>query len=203
MRLILIRHGRPDENDLEAPHDPPLNAEGRCQAEAAARFLASEPISRIVASPMRRALQTAAPLAQRLELDVEIVAGWAEADGAASRYRSIETLRAEGAEAWARFRADPIRHMGADPTEFRAAVLGALLGIAQTYDRDVRVAVFTHGMPINIVLSHALGLEAAAHFLVGYASITRVRLRESGAVGVASVNETGHLRVANPGNSVT
>ena len=26
MRLILVRHGRPDEGDLDSPNDPPLNA---------------------------------------------------------------------------------------------------------------------------------------------------------------------------------
>jgi probable phosphoglycerate mutase len=127
-------------------------------------------------------------------MNVEISQGWAEADRAASRYQSVETLRAQGAEVWLRFLADPIRYMGADPLEFRAAVLGALVDTAPGFHRETRVAVFTHGMPINIVLSHALGLVGITHFLVGYGSITRIRLRETGAFGVASVNETGHLR---------
>ena len=126
MKLILVRHGRPDEGDTTTPNDPPLNAEGWRQARAAAKLLASEGVTRIVASPLLRAQQTAQPLAERLGLGVETVEGWAEADRRASRYRSTETLRAEGGEAWARFLEDPIRYLGADPAEFRAGVIGAL-----------------------------------------------------------------------------
>ena len=38
MRLILVRHGRPDEEDAVSPHDPPLNADGRRQAQMVKRF---------------------------------------------------------------------------------------------------------------------------------------------------------------------
>ena len=126
MRLILVRHGRPDEGDLDSPNDPPLNADGWRQARAAANLLASEPITRIVASPLLRAQQTARPLAERLGLPIDTIEGWAEADRRASRYRSTETLRAEGGEAWGRFLQDPIRYLGAEPDAFRAGVLGAL-----------------------------------------------------------------------------
>ena len=194
MRLILIRHGRPDEDDPEAPNDPPLNADGLRQARAAAELLASEGVTRVVASPMRRARQTAAPLAERLGFAIDTIEGWSEADRAASRYRSTETLRAEGGEAWARFLANPIGALGADPLAFRAAVLSALGETAPRHDPAERVAVFTHGLPINIVLSHALGLSTITNFLVGYGSVTRLRLRDDGAFGVSSINETAHQR---------
>jgi probable phosphoglycerate mutase len=192
MRLILVRHGRPNEYGVESPNDPPLDADGWRQARAAASLLAVEGITRIVASPLLRAQQTALPLAERLGLAVETIEGWAEADRGASRYRSTETLRAEGGEAWARFLDDPIRYLGADPEEFRAGVLAALHATAAPERKGSRVAVFTHGLPINIVLAHALGLANITSFLVGYGSVTRLRRREDGRYGVASVNETGH-----------
>jgi broad specificity phosphatase PhoE len=195
MRLILVHHGRPDEDDVGSPNDPPLNADGWRQARAAARLLESEGITRIVVSPMLRAQQTAEPLAERLGLAVETIGGWAEADRAASRYRSTEALRAEGGDAWARFLADPIRYLGADPTSFRAGVLAALDATVQGERRTSRVVVFTHGLPINIALSHALGLESIPRFLLGYGSVTRLRLLEENRYGVASVNETGRHRL--------
>jgi broad specificity phosphatase PhoE len=192
MRLILIRHGRPDERDLERPNDPPLNAEGWTQARAVARLLETEGVTRIVASPLLRAQQTAAPLAEALAMDIETIEGWAEADRKAVRYRSTETLRAEGGVAWARFLEDPIGYLGGNPQEFRAGVLAALRATAADEAGAARVAVFTHGLPINVVLAHALGLESVAHFLVSHGSVTRLRWRADGGVGVSSVNETAH-----------
>jgi broad specificity phosphatase PhoE len=192
MRLILIRHGRPDEDDQERPNDPPLNAEGWTQARAVARLLEGEGVTRIVASPLLRAQQTAAPLAQALALTIATLEGWAEADRKASRYRSTETLRAEGGAAWARFLEDPIRYLGGDPEAFRDGVLAALRATAVNEASAARVAVFTHGLPINVVLAHALGLDGVVHFLVSYGSVTRLRWRADGGVGVSSVNETAH-----------
>ncbi len=195
MRLILVRHGRPNEGDPESPNDPPLNAHGWRQAHAAASLLANEGITRVVASPLLRAHQTATPLAERLGLPIETIDGWAEADRRAHRYRSTETLRAEGGEAWARFLEDPIRYLGAESADFRSGVPEALHLTAAPETRASRVVVFTHGLPINVVLSHALGLESITHFLVGYGSVTRMRRRDDGGYGVSSINETGHHRV--------
>jgi probable phosphoglycerate mutase len=194
MKLILVRHGRPDEGDTATPNDPPLNADGWRQARAAATLLASEGITNIVASPLLRAQQTAQPLSEWLGIGIETIEGWAEADRGASRYRSTETLRAEGGDAWARFLEDPIRYLGADPAEFRAGVIGALTATAKGADDLARIAVFTHGLPINVVLSHALRLDSITNFPVGYGSVTRLRRREDGGYGVSSINETGHHR---------
>ena len=196
MRLILVRHGRPDEDDVDTPNDPPLNGEGLAHANATAELLAPEGVTTLVASPLRRARQTAQPLAEKLGLAVQTIEGWAEADRAAARYRSTETLRAEGGEAWARFLADPIGYLGSDPEAFQATVLTALRATAALGDRNARVVVFTHGLPINIVLSHALGLASITRFLVGYGSVTRLRLKDDAAIGVACINETAHQRCA-------
>jgi len=120
MKVVLVRHGRPDENEAARPNDPPLNVDGWLQARAVATLLAREGITRIVASPLTRARQTAEPLSQLSGLPVDIAEGWAEADRRQSRYRSTETLRAQGGEEWRRFLEDPIRYLGADPEEFRA-----------------------------------------------------------------------------------
>ncbi len=194
MKLILVRHGRPNENDPDSPNDPPLNADGRRQACVVAELLAREGVTRIVSSPLARARETAAPLAERLGLPIDTIEGWAEADRAADRYRSTETLRAEGGDAWRRFLEDPVRYLGADPSEFRAGVIAALDDAARTRPSSSRVAVFTHGLPINVVLSHALGLERITNFMPGYGSVTRLRRREDGGFGVVSVNESGHHR---------
>ena len=191
MRLTLVRHGRPDEDDAESPHDPRLRADGWRQAEAVATLLAAEGITRIVSSPLQRARQTAEPLSQRLGMAVDRIDGWAEADRHLAKYRSTETLRAQ-ADEWQRFLLDPVRYLGSDPDEFRAAVLGALSATLGTAEREAHVAVFTHGLPINLVLSHVLGLQGIVHFQPGYGSVTRLRARSALTLGVVSINESGH-----------
>jgi broad specificity phosphatase PhoE len=199
MKLALVRHGRPDEDDSARPHDPPLRADGWRQAKAVARLLAAEGVTRVVSSPLARAHQTAQPLAEQLGLTIDVIEGWAEADRNAGRYRSTETLRAQGDVEWQRFLADPVRYVGGDPERFRADVLGALNTSLQGGRHEDHVVVFTHGLPINIVLSHLLGLQRIIHFQPGYGSVTRLRARDSGrsstltpAIAVISVNESGH-----------
>jgi probable phosphoglycerate mutase len=196
VRLLLGRHGRPDEGHADRPHDPPLNAEGRAQAAAVAEQLAAEGITRIVASPLLRAHQTAEPLAERLGLPIHTVEGWAEADRGVARYRSTETLRAQGDAEWQRFLGDPAGYFGVDDARFRADVIAALQALTCEPAREARVAVFSHGLPINVVLSHVLGLQRIIHFAPGYGSITRLRVGSQGAIAVHSVNESGHHRWA-------
>lgn len=192
MKLVLIRHGRPDEADTAQPHDPPLRADGWQQARAVAALLARQGITRIVSSPLTRARQTAEPAAELLCLPIEIVDGWAEADRHLARYRSIETLRALGDTQWQRFLEDPVRFLGGDPQVFRAAVLDALQAVVDTSKPDAQVAIFTHGLPINVVLAQALGLSGMVHFRPGYASITRLLAFADRWMRVFSINEGGH-----------
>ncbi|MDB5895674.1 MAG: hypothetical protein JWQ88_3205 [Rhodoferax sp.] len=199
MKLVLVRHGRPDEDDPGRPHDPPLRADGHLQAQAVAALLAREGVTHVVASPQLRARQTAEPLARRLGLSVRTIDGWAEADRAAPRYRSTETLRAAGTQEWARFLADPVRYVGGDPDTFHRDVLAALQETI-ALGPEARVAVFTHGLAINVVLSHALRLDGIVHFGPGYGSLTRLRVRADGGIGVSSINESGHHALASLGS---
>ncbi len=77
--MILMRHGQSEFNlaftaTRRDPGivDPRLTPLGHEQAERAAEALAGEGLKRIIASPYTRALQTAAPIAQRLGLPVFI-----------------------------------------------------------------------------------------------------------------------------------
>jgi len=77
LRLLLVRHGQTAWNLGAGPErfrgrtDLPLDATGEAQAEAVARRLAAVRIAAIYASPLRRARQTVAPLADRLGLSVQ------------------------------------------------------------------------------------------------------------------------------------
>jgi broad specificity phosphatase PhoE len=77
--MILLRHGQSEFNlrftaTRKDPgiEDARLTEYGHHQAETAARQLANKRITRIIASPYTRALQTAEPLGRRLGLRIEI-----------------------------------------------------------------------------------------------------------------------------------
>jgi broad specificity phosphatase PhoE len=74
--VIFVRHADTDVSMDAADTDPPLNARGRQRAEMLAEFLADvdvvASVNAIYASDKRRTQETAAPLARRLGLEVQI-----------------------------------------------------------------------------------------------------------------------------------
>jgi broad specificity phosphatase PhoE len=81
IEIILLRHGEPDWTPNGGPSvlDAALTERGRMQAEAAAQALAKiGGITAIYASPLRRAQQTAAPLASATGLEAQTIEGLAE-----------------------------------------------------------------------------------------------------------------------------
>jgi broad specificity phosphatase PhoE len=80
--MILLRHGQSEFNlhftaTKKDPGiaDPKLTPLGQAQAEHAAQSLKAYAITRILASPYTRALQTAAPTARALNLPVQVHPG--------------------------------------------------------------------------------------------------------------------------------
>ena len=72
VRLYLVRHGQARADDGSYGRDTPLSALGWRQAEAVAVALADVSLAAIYASPMRRARETAEPLARVTGLDVQL-----------------------------------------------------------------------------------------------------------------------------------
>lgn len=74
MELFLVRHGQSVGNimmDQDLP-DSPLTELGLRQAERAAAYLSRRSITRIISSPLIRALQTARPLANAIAQPIEV-----------------------------------------------------------------------------------------------------------------------------------
>ncbi|MGJ7509570.1 histidine phosphatase family protein [Variovorax sp. GT1P44] len=189
-QLLLVRHGRPDEGHASNPGDPPLHAVGHAQARAVAvRRLCLEPIDRIVSSPQQRALDTAAPLARHLGIEIEVIPGLAECDLHTTRYRSPETIRREEPHRWAEFLASPPRFLGVDPDAFRQTVFDAFAQLLAD-SRGTTIAVFSHGMPIKTLVSHALRTPGTDLFSIDHCSVTRAVGTSLEDVRVRTLNES-------------
>jgi probable phosphoglycerate mutase len=81
-RVLVVRHGRTAWNKERflGRADVPLDRVGRAQAAALAVLLAADPVDRVLCSPLRRALDTAGPLARRHALVPRVYAALSELD---------------------------------------------------------------------------------------------------------------------------
>jgi len=156
--LYLVRHGETDWNAarrIQGSTDIPLNDTGRAQAAATASLLARRRFDAVVASPLSRAFETGAIVADRLGLDApSTYAGLAERS-----YGEAEGLT--DAEVQERYPHDDV-----PGRESRSALLARVtetLGeIAVRFDAGT-VVVATHGAVIRSVVNAASPGTADRH----------------------------------------
>ena len=195
MDLLLVRHGLPERVEAaEGPADPVLAEEGRRQSDRLAAWLAHERIDHLVSSTLRRARQTAAPLAARLGLDVEPVHGLSEFDADADSYIPVEELRRARDPRFLALVEGRWDELGSsvDPRAFADLVHTTIEGVIERFPGQ-RVAVVCHGGVINLYLGRILGVDRHLWFEPGYTSVSRVAASRDGHRTIVSVNETAHL----------
>ena len=196
MELVLVRHAQPvrvEDGSVDGAADPGLSDAGRVQADRLASWLAAEAPDALLTSPLRRAVETAAPLAEALSVEPEVVDGVAEYDATAGHYIPIEELRAAKDERWyATIEGRWADVGGVDPAAFQRQVVPALGDVIARFAGQ-RVVVVTHGGVINVYLADVLGIDQLLWFHPEYTSVSRVRAARSGQRSVATINETAHL----------
>jgi 2,3-bisphosphoglycerate-dependent phosphoglycerate mutase len=197
MELVLVRHAEPVRvgpgESGGAPVDPELTRRGLEQAERLGAWLAGEPVHHVVSSPLRRATQTAVPVAKAHGLAAEIVDGLREWDADADHYIPMEELRETKDDRWqAMVEGRWEDYGGENPERFRGRIVPTLDGLIDAHPGET-VVVVCHGGVINVYLAALLGLSHHLWFDPGYTSISRVRASRSGPRSLASLNETAHL----------
>ncbi|HTY32801.1 histidine phosphatase family protein [Mycobacterium sp.] len=192
MQVLLVRHALPLRSEHGEGSDPDLSEEGLAQVRRLPEALARFPISRVVSSPQRRAIQTAEPVAAARELSVEIDHRFAEYDRDLPVYIPVEQIKAERPQEWARL-AQGHLPSAVDAGAFRARVRAAVDDLVAAADPEDTVAVFSHGGVINVLLHEILGTARLLSFPVDYASVTRLLFSRSGEATVAGVNAVEHV----------
>lgn len=207
--LFLIRHADalpgPDEIIPSGVYnDLPLSKVGREQAQALAERLGKLRFDALYSSPLRRCLETATPLAERLGLTPIIVNDLQEirlgevlplpTDGQdlaalsqALHERQREIVRkAGGTGSW-----DAIPD--SEPSKaFRQRVVQALDSIARSHKGE-RVLVFAHGGVLNAYAAEVLGLERDFFYPAANTSLTVVRVADNQRV-LYVLNDIGHIK---------
>src|SRR5947199_9490187 len=159
MDLLLIRHAEPVRIvDAAGPADPVLHGRGVKQAERLAQYLSDETLEGLVSSPMRRAQETAAPVAAVHNLEVVIDEELAEFDREANSYIPVEELRATKDERWVAMVEGRFDEFDTDPEVFKTGVVQAIERIIDA-NAGRTVAVVCHGGVINAYLAHILGID--------------------------------------------
>jgi broad specificity phosphatase PhoE len=176
--LFLIRHGRASAG-VEAD-DPGLDELGHAQALATALALNGCGAQRIVASPLRRTRETAAPIGATLGLPVEVRHEVSEVfqPGLSAEHRRDfldELFRGRWSE-----QAPALR-------SWRAGALDALVGLA-----GGDVIVVSHFVAISAAIGAALEDDRVCAWPVPNASITTIDVR-NGKLVLREAGGVSHL----------
>ncbi len=189
-RILLIRHGQSTWNAdgrWQGRADPPLSELGRRQAELAATAVDGLGVTRIVASPLVRAHETAGIFAATLGLAVATDARLMERDAGEWTGRT----RAEIEEGWPGYLAGGRRPDGFEVDDvLHGRALAAIHDVAAlATSTGGPVLVVSHGGLIRVV-ERALGSEPHAVPNLGGLDVRCHHTDEAPGVGLALTGRT-------------
>jgi len=199
--VYVVRHGMTDWNAARrlAGRLPgvSLNADGRREAEAVAARLSGLPLRAVVSSPMDRARETAALIAERhgeaVTLDDAFVergyAAWQGLFSSEIRDRFPEDVAAVA-------RGEDVA--GVEPVDAMAERIWTGMERLIALHLNEAIAVVSHADPIRALLARILGIPAARlrAITIDTASVSRIRRRERLTL-LDYANSRAHL--ASPG----
>ncbi len=202
-RVLLIRHGQSQGNAERrfGGHSPtPLSELGLRQAEATARALAAEGVTAIYSSDLRRAVETAEPLARLTGLEINRTVAFRERHVGRMKGLTFEEAAGQYPEEYAALLRRDFEHVLAGGESYRQMLDRA----SRELDRAIlehaggTVAVFSHTGTICILALHLMGALDAPNLRPIWISsancgITRFHLQHEGLIRVQMVNDTRHL----------
>ena len=166
-RLVLVRHAEPDESMRGRSYgrlDVPLSAAGRAQAATIAETLRGARLDAIFASPMRRAIDTAAPLAQARGLEVVEHKGLRELDFGALEGLTFDEIARERPELYEAWMTNPTETRFPDGESFGELRERALAAAADIRCGHEHAAIVAHGGVTRAILADALQMPERAIF---------------------------------------
>lgn len=189
----LVRHAEKIGGNVLTGRTPDvhLSEPGRIQAEKLVLHFEREPVSRILSSPLERARETVAPLAQDKGLGVDVVDALTEMElGAWTGHTPEELADDPRWQRYNRFRRGTRAPNGETMLEVQARVVGALLDWRDELP-DASVVVVSHAEPLRAALLHFAGapLDDWARFDLAPASVSTVEL-DADSARLTRVNVT-------------
>ena len=192
--IAFVRHGQTELNRggrLQGRIDAPLSHLGAEQAAALAQGFVSEPVTRVLSSPLQRARDTAAAIAARHGRAVEVDDRLIELD-----YGSWDGLALTDVspDDWARWRNDP--EFAPPDGERLSDVAARVLSFCTDVLSDDLVVAVSHVSPIKAAVCGALRVDDRAtwRMQLEVASVTRIGRRPDGTAYLISFNDASLVK---------
>jgi broad specificity phosphatase PhoE len=203
LTVYLIRHGETlwnREGRCQGVTDTPLTDKGRLQAHALAAALAEKPLSLVLSSSLQRGKETAAIIAQKHGLSVELRDELQEWNQGRLEGLTGAELLDQHQTYFARWRNDPANASppGGEPLRDLQARAWPVIDGLRKRTLSGPVAVVSHSMTLSTILCAALGLDLAnIHRLkldiASRSTITFSPFGLSAAWVLTSLNDRHHL----------
>ena len=197
--MVLVRHGETEWNRVErfrGRTDIELNGTGRRQARAAAQRLSDWQIGAIYSSPLKRALQTAQPIAEACGLGVAVLEGIADVDYGAWAGLSGEEARVQYPDAYQTWVHTPLLArfpQGESLRQVQARSWSALEEISSAHEGET-ILLVSHVVVNRVLICSALGLVEDAFWRIGQDNAAiNVLQGANGRYLVLLLNDTCHL----------
>ncbi|WP_253738374.1 histidine phosphatase family protein [Halohasta salina] len=202
-RLLLVRHGETEwnrERRVQGWAPVPLADRGHEQAAALAERLADRyAVDRLLASDLRRTLETARPIARAVDCELGTDRRWRERDFGVLQgldYGELFLGYPEYTLSEVGYTAAEARPEGGESLlDQRKRVLAAVEDLRDSLGADETAVVVTHGGPLYLVLGAVRGLDIRATVLdqeQGNCAINELVV-DGDRIEVVVENDTGHL----------
>ncbi len=206
-RIYLVRHGATQlsaEDRFAGSIDVELSDEGRAQAAALGRRLASERLDAVYASPLARTRETAAIAGAACGLPVALAAGLREI--AHGRWEGLRRHEVEQRfpEEYASWEADPFTFAPREAESGAAVLARALVALREILDQRAgqRVLVVSHKATIRLLLSSLLGFDPRGYrdrLDQAPACLNVLDFRDAVRARLILFNDTSHYAPVTPG----
>lgn len=161
-RLFLVRHGATEWNKTKRAQgmaDIELTDEGRKQAIEVAERLSHEPVTAVYSSDLKRALDTAQPIAHAHGLEIVTDPRLREIDQGEWTGLHVDVIRERWPDLWGPARHYSPRPGGETPDQVRERAVAAVSDIVRATPDGCAVIV-SHGGTIRWLSAEALGFDA-------------------------------------------
>ena len=199
MLFYCSRHGESvfnAERRVQGQLDIPLSKNGQQQSKALASVLSSEPLDVIVASPLRRAIETAEVIATELHLSLKIDSRLAEINAGifqGLKWDEIEIRHPNEAARWKS--GDPDFMIPKGESRRTLMLRGQAAFEAIRADGHTHVAVIAHGGLLAATFKSLLKIPSSLNpFVFQNGAISR--LEWSSTIRLLTLNEQHHLQKA-------